>query len=138
MRLAFRWRPDRIAERFLESKLTTDRGTLTIAGALVALPDPQAHLGKAFIEVLRYPDEGEEYDRREEFRGAARDQIADATEFVMAELGTDLVVSGVRRYDLPKMPEVVLREAVANAVAIGHTRTWAVRSGSSFDPIASS
>lgn len=35
----------------------------------------------------------------------------------MGELGTDLVVSGLRRYELPKVPEVVLREAVANAVA---------------------
>jgi ATP-dependent DNA helicase RecG len=35
----------------------------------------------------------------------------------MDELGTGLVVVGVRRYELPRLPEVVVREAVANALA---------------------
>jgi ATP-dependent DNA helicase RecG len=119
VRAAFGWRRDRIQQRLVEAKLATDTGSpnLTIAGALLLLAEPEDHLGKAFIEVLRFPDEGQEYDRRVEFAGAVQDQIADATSFVMGELGTDLVVSGVRRYELPKIPEVVLREAIANAVA---------------------
>jgi ATP-dependent DNA helicase RecG len=35
----------------------------------------------------------------------------------MEHLGTDLIVLGVRRFDLPKIPEVVVREALANALA---------------------
>jgi ATP-dependent DNA helicase RecG len=119
IREAFRWRPDRVPQRLAEMKLATesDPPNLTVAGALVTLDDPQSYLGKTFIEVLRFPDEGQEYDRREEFRGPAQDQISNATRFVMDELGTDLIVSGVRRYELPRVPEVVLREAIANAVA---------------------
>ncbi|MGH9042619.1 MAG: ATP-binding protein [Acidimicrobiia bacterium] len=33
----------------------------------------------------------------------------------MDELGTDLVVTGLYRHELPRLPEVVLREAIANA-----------------------
>ena len=35
----------------------------------------------------------------------------------MDELGRDLVVAGLYRYELAKLPEVVVREAIANAVA---------------------
>lgn len=33
------------------------------------------------------------------------------------ELGSDLVITGVHRRDLPRLPVVVVREAIANAVA---------------------
>ncbi len=36
---------------------------------------------------------------------------------VSAELGTEMVVLGVRRYELARIPEIVLRESVANALA---------------------
>jgi ATP-dependent DNA helicase RecG len=90
---------------------------LTIAGALCLLPDPEVHLGKAYIEVLRYPEGSREYDRRVEIRGPIQRQIAEAVKLLMDELGTDVVVSGLRRYELPRLPEVVLRETIANAVA---------------------
>ncbi|HEX9969648.1 MAG TPA: ATP-binding protein [Acidimicrobiales bacterium] len=35
----------------------------------------------------------------------------------MDELGTEMVVLGLHRHELPRVPEVVLREAIANAVA---------------------
>jgi ATP-dependent DNA helicase RecG len=52
-----------------------------------------------------------------EIRGALGRQLEDAVEEVASELGTELVVLGVRRYDLPRIPRVVLREALANAIA---------------------
>lgn len=117
LRAAFRWRGSGLAERLADHKFATEAGNLTIAGALLLLRDPGEYLGKSYIEVLRYPDEGQEYDRRMEFAGPAQAQIAGAAGFLSDELGTDLIVSGVRRYDLPKIPDVVIREALANAVA---------------------
>lgn len=116
---AFRWREASLTDRLIEQKFATDGAepNLTIAGALLLLPEPRERLGKAYVEILRFPDEGEEYDRRLEFTGPAQRQIAEATSFLVEELGTDMIVSGVKRYELPKIPEVVLREALANAVA---------------------
>lgn len=119
LRRAYRWRTGSFADRLVEHKLATDESEshLTIAGALLLLPRPGDRLGKAYVEVLRFPDEGVNYDRRLEFTGPAQDQVESVTEFLMEELGVDLVVSGARRYEIPKIPEVVLREAIANAVA---------------------
>ncbi len=36
---------------------------------------------------------------------------------MLEDLGTEFVVLGTHRYDLPRLPEVVLREAIANALA---------------------
>lgn len=119
LRAAFRWRKDAVQARLREHRFITDGAVpqLTVAGALLLLDAPQERLGKSFIEVLRFPDDREEYDRRVEVAGPAQAQIANVTKFLMEELGTDLIVSGVRRYELPRLPEVVLREALANAVA---------------------
>ena len=116
---AFGWgaegvdRLDRLRERGL-----VEGDELTVAGALV-LTDPQQSLSlqKAQVEIRRYPDEGPDYDRRLFMDGPITSQVTRATEFVVGELGTDLVVSGVHRYELPRLPPVVLREAIANAVA---------------------
>lgn len=91
--------------------------TLTVAGALHLLPDPAARLGKAFVEMLRFPDEEGDYDKRTEVRGPAGDQVRTTVEELVSELGSELVVLGVRRYELPRIPSVVLREAIANAIA---------------------
>lgn len=119
VRSTYRWRRSSLDERLREHGLVVGDGKpqLTIAGALALLSEPREHLGKAYIEVLRYPDDGIDYDRRIEVIGPVQNQVVEATALVMDELGTDLIVSGVRRYDLPKIPEVVLREAIANAVA---------------------
>jgi ATP-dependent DNA helicase RecG len=115
---AFGWSQD-VAERLAEHglALANGQGRLTVAGALYLLPDPAEQLGKAFIEVLRFPAEGAEYDRRLELRGPLHHQLQRAVDEVTGELGSELVVLGVRRYDLPRLPQVVLREAVANALA---------------------
>jgi ATP-dependent DNA helicase RecG len=120
LRNAFRWRAQKgLTERLAEHKLVVVNGTptLTVAGALTLLADPAKRLGKTFIEILRFPDESVDYDRRVEIKGPVQEQVEAATRFVIDELGTDLIVSGVKRYELPKIPEVVLREAIANAVA---------------------
>lgn len=119
VRSKYKWRRSNLTDRLKEHGLVTGNGKpqLTIAGALSLLQEPREKLGKAYIEVLRYPDDGIDYDRRVEVVGPIQEQVVQATELVMDELGTDLIVSGVRRYDLPKIPEVVLREAIANAVA---------------------
>jgi ATP-dependent DNA helicase RecG len=107
--------PERLAEHGL--LLRDGRDRLTVAGALYLRDDPAEELGKTFIEVLRYPAEGGEYDRRIEIRGPLHQQLRRAVDEVMSELGSELVVLGVHRYDLPRLPQVVLREAVANALA---------------------
>ena len=107
--------PERLAEHGLLLRGRRDR--LTVAGALYLRDDPAEDLGKIFIEVLRYPADGGEYDRRIEIRGPLHRQVRLAVDEVMSELGSELVVLGVHRYDLPRLPQVVLREAIANAVA---------------------
>ena len=101
-----------------QSLLTGMPRVLTVAGVLFLTERPREALGKAFIEVRRYVDETTlNYDRREEFDGPAADQVRTATQFVMAELGSDFVVTNLYRHRLPRIPEVVLREAISNAVS---------------------
>lgn len=105
-------------DRLIERGLLARSGALTFAGALL-LTDPGRSLGlaKMHIDVRRYPDESINYDRRVQVGGPLHHQIAEATRFIMDELGTDMVVSGVHRHEVPKLPEVVIREVIANAVA---------------------
>jgi len=107
--------PDRLAEHGLLLRDGGDR--LTITGALYLLADPAERLGKTFVEILRFPTDGADYARRLEIRGPLHRQLRRAVDEVMSELGSELVVLGVRRYDLPRLPQVVLREAIANALA---------------------
>jgi len=107
-----------INERLRERGLVTNADTLTVAGALL-LTDPSVSLDqqKASVEVRRYPEGSEIFDRREEFVGPIQKQVADATAFIMDELGQDVVITGLYRHELPRLPEVVIREALANGVA---------------------
>ena len=119
VRSAYRWKGNDLESRLREHGLVVPDGAerLTVAGALALLTEPHANLGKAYVEILRYPNEGVDYDKRIEVTGPVHHQVVRATELVMDKLGTDLVVSGVRRYELAKIPEVVIRESIANAVA---------------------
>lgn len=106
-----------LSTRLAERGLARD-GFLTIAGALtLTRPGQTLSLKKCVIEVRRYRGEGVNYDRREVFDGPLHHQVRDASKFISTEIGSDIIVSGVYRFDLPKLPEVVVREAVANAVA---------------------
>lgn len=106
---------DRLRERGLVARESPDN--LTAVGALYLLEVPERVMGKAYIEVFRYRDGGNRYDKRVEIRGPVNHQVEDAVAEVMAELGTDLVVLGTQRYELSRLPEPVVREAIANAVA---------------------
>jgi ATP-dependent DNA helicase RecG len=104
-------------DRLRAAELATGE-RLTVAGALYLLPDPSPTLGKTFVEVLRFPDDSSvDYDRREQIDGPLHHVLEETVRRVAGELGTELVVLGTRRYELPRLPEVVLREAIANAVA---------------------
>jgi ATP-dependent DNA helicase RecG len=123
VRAAYGWRTDqpealpaRLAEIGLIEEPRED-ANLTVAGALYLLPRPADLLGKAYIEVFRYRDGSDTYDRRTEIDGPADEQVEQATAELVAELGSDVVVLGVRRHELPRIPQNVLREAIANAVA---------------------
>jgi ATP-dependent DNA helicase RecG len=104
-------------QRLVDAELAID-GQLTVAGALYLLADPSPVLGKAYVELMRFDDDhGTEYNRRWELRGPIHHALREAVELVAGELGTDLVVLGVQRYELNRLPTVVLREALANALA---------------------
>jgi len=120
VRIAYGWSDQQLPERLAEAGLVEvgdAHAHLTVAGALYLLPQPRDALGKAYIEVFRYRDESEAYDRRFEIDGPADQQVERATRELLDELGADVVILGVRRHELPRIPEPVLREAVANAVA---------------------
>lgn len=117
LRTAHGWSAEATSARLEKVGLAQD-SRLTVAGALCLMADPAPILGKAYIEVIRYPqDETSDYDRRDEVRGPLDRQLVEATGLVTQHLGTELVVLGVRRYDLPRIPEVVIRESLANALA---------------------
>lgn len=93
------------------------RAKLTVAGVLYLTDRPDLVLGKSYVEVYRYRDAGENYDRRTRITGPLHRQVAETTRVLQDELGADLIVLGLRRHELPRVPEVVIREAIANAVA---------------------
>lgn len=70
------------------------------------------------MELLRFrDDDSSDYDLRIEFKGSAQEQIEKASARILDEVGAELVILGIRRYDLPRLPRDVVREGMANAVA---------------------
>lgn len=117
---AFSWGQDvALRERLIEQGLLVpDSDQLSVAGALYLLREPDQILAKAFIEIRRYPEaDSTDPDRRVDVKGPIHHQVAEATEEIMRELGAESVVLGLRRHELPRLPRVVVREAIANAVA---------------------
>ncbi len=114
---AFRWtRDDRVA-RLRERRLVArDEPTLTVAGALLLLADPSAALGKVYVELRRISAAGES-ELRLDIRGSIAEQIERTVAEVQRELGSQSVIVGARRRELPRLPPTVIREAVANALA---------------------
>lgn len=109
--------PQRLVERGL---VTRDAGhdMLTVAGALYLLREPERELGRSYIEVFRYRDDAATTeDKRYRITGPLPHQVIEATARVTEEIGTDVAVVGLHRYELERIPLPVLREAVANAVA---------------------
>lgn len=115
---AFGWTDaNSLPERLKERHLLSDSDHLTVAGALYLVDKPREKLGKAYVEIFRYRDDESTYDRRVEIDGPLDQQLEHSVEFVAQELGNELVVLGVKRYELPRIPREVLREALANALA---------------------
>jgi ATP-dependent DNA helicase RecG len=115
--MAFGWGSENLSERLVEHGFATE-GRLTVAGALYLTEDPAETLGKSYVELLRYrEDQSVDYDLRVEIKGPLSSQLERAVSRINDELGTELVVLGIRRFDLPRLPPVVVREAVANALA---------------------
>lgn len=105
--------------RWSERSLVHGSGNLTIAGALV-LTDPEDSLGtsKFTIDLRSYEsDTTPSYVRRESIRGPVQHQVERAAEWILRDIGTEIVITGARRHDVPRLPRRVVREAVANAVA---------------------
>lgn len=114
---AFGWSTENQAERLSEHGYAIN-GQLTVAGSLFLTEDPANTLGKAYTEILRYSDDGSvDYDLRLEIRGPLPSQLERSVDRILDELGTELVVLGIRRYDLSRLPPNVIREAMANALA---------------------
>ncbi len=122
---AWQWRIPGVDSQHLRDRLRDNgflvlngvRDRLSVAGALFLLPNPGTSLGKAHVELFRYRDNGIDYDRRQEFTGPLHDQIAETATFVLEELGVDMAVVGAWRHELHRLPQMVVREAIANAVA---------------------
>lgn len=111
------WDSRHLAERLEEHEYASDRH-LNVAGVLYLTADPARILGKAYTEILRFPeDKTKAYDLRLEIRGPLPTQLRNAAGRILEEIGTELVVLGLRRHDLPRLPRVVVREALANALA---------------------
>ncbi|MFZ5869142.1 MAG: ATP-binding protein [Actinomycetota bacterium] len=116
---AYGWASSRRSQAMQERGLLTDTGTLTVAGAL-ALTDPAVSLGTAkfVVDVRGYEsDTGSSYVRRDEVGGPVHHQVERATELIMRDVGTDMVITGTRRHDVPRLPRRAVREVIANAVA---------------------
>lgn len=120
--LADRWSWDegQLAERLRERRFSEKTGLgakLTVAGALYLLREPHRILGKAYVEVLRFRGGDADYDRRVEITGPLPVQVRNTAAFVLEQIGFDLVIFGLYRHELRRLPENALREAIANAVA---------------------
>lgn len=113
------WAAGRHLERWRERNLLHEDGTLTVAGALL-LTDPSTTLGAAkfVIDLRSYEsDETRSYVRRDVVAGPVQHQAETATSWVLRDVGTEIVVTGPMRHDVPRLPPRVVREAIANAVA---------------------
>lgn len=116
---AYGWATSRSTKAMLERGLVTSTGTLTVAGAL-ALTDPAVSLGTAkFVVDVRghESDTDTSYVRRDEVGGPVYHQVERATQLIMRDVGTDMVVIGAHRHDVPRLPRRAVREVIANAVA---------------------
>lgn len=93
------------------------REVLTVAGSLLLLPDPAVVGGRPYVDLRRYFSDEAEPDKVWQVRGPLDHQIEQSTSDVLAELGSVSAIVGVQRLEMPKVPPLALREALANAVA---------------------
>jgi ATP-dependent DNA helicase RecG len=111
--------PSAFEQRWRERGFLHESGNLTGAGALV-LTDPATSLraAKFHVDVRSYESSaGTSYVRREIIGGPVQRQVERTTDLVVHDIGTEMVVTGAYRRDVPRLPRRVVREAIANAVA---------------------
>ncbi|MCC6755230.1 MAG: putative DNA binding domain-containing protein, partial [Solirubrobacterales bacterium] len=117
LKAAFRWSDNDPEKRLQEARYSTSNH-LSVAGALYLVEEPHEFLGKSFVEILRFrEDDTPDYDLRIEVKGPLPKQLEESSQRVGDLLGSEMVVLGVRRYEIPPVPAVVLREAISNALA---------------------
>ncbi|GLY14609.1 transcriptional regulator [Kineosporia sp. NBRC 101677] len=116
---AFGWNPRDSQDRWSERGLLHESGNLSVAGALT-LTDPATSLqaAKFTVDVRVYEsDQDLSYVFRRTVDGPVQQQVEIATGMVLERMGTEMVITGARRHDVPRLPARVVREALANAVA---------------------
>jgi len=109
-----------VRDRLVEHGLVTgssDGDRLTLAGSLYLLERAPIRFAKACVEIFRYADQSDRYEQRTKIEGPLDAQVREAARMVAEEVGFDFVVLGLNRHELPRVPDQVLREAIANAVA---------------------
>ncbi len=115
----YSWAPGVTEAGLRERGLLHESGRLTIAGALI-LTDPDVSLAasKFHVDVRGYAaDAGTSYVRREIISGPVQAQVERATEVVLRDIGSEIVITDAYRHEVPRLPRRVVRETVANAVA---------------------
>jgi ATP-dependent DNA helicase RecG len=121
LRDAYGWAAGRDLAADLEDAgfMTADAGrqVLTVAGALLLLPDPSVVGGRPYVDIRRYSGDEPDPDKVWEVRGPADRQVEQVTSDLLDELGSISAIVGVQRVEMPKLPPRVIREAIANAVA---------------------
>ncbi|NLF05234.1 MAG: hypothetical protein GX593_09590, partial [Actinomycetales bacterium] len=118
VRRSRRWTVVKLPERFHEAGLLTapsKDAPLTVAGALVLLPDAAGTLGLGGVEVVRFDDDGAPREPRT-LTGPAHVLIDEASRAVLEAFGTDSVTVREQPHELPRLPEPAVHEAIANAV----------------------
>ena len=134
---AFTWDVDGdLADRCLEAGYVVDEGRrlmLTVAGALLLLPDPADVCGRAYIDIRRYGADDPDPDKTWQIRGPADQQVEQQRETVVDELGSVNAIVGTDRIEMPRSPAASIREAVANRSRTERTSTRAQRSVSNCD-----
>jgi ATP-dependent DNA helicase RecG len=86
----------------------------------LTLTDPEQSLAAAkfAVDVRVYEDDRTpSYVFRRSIGGPTPVQVELGSQLVIERIGTEMVITGSRRHDVPRLPPRVLREVVANAVA---------------------
>ncbi len=111
------------------ARLERGRTVLTVVGALFLIPGAARSLGMCHIEAFRFPavplsvphgdndDNDDLYDLRVRLEGTPAQQIRAAHDWIVGQVGFDLVVEGVQAHEVERLPGDAVREIVANAVA---------------------
>lgn len=96
-----------------------DRYPATVGGTLFFAKDPQAILYASGVTAVRYRGTamGEELLDQRDVTGTIPEVIEGVISFVRIHNQTPSRIEGARRVDRPQYPEIVVREAIVNAVA---------------------